>query len=304
MTKTASPGPAARLPSPRRSLLFMPGDSQRKIEKSLTLDVDSVIMDLEDGVALSRKAEARATVANALATLDFGRRERLVRVNELVTGLVEEELVATVGARPDGYLVPKVEDADDLRAVDRMVAQHEAAHGWPEHSIRLLAMIETALGVMNLREISRATPRLDALVFGAEDMAASTGAVRTRESWEVFYARSAVVTAAGAYGLQAIDCVFVDFTNNAGLEADCLFGRGLGYIGKTLIHPNQVPVANRVFAPSPQEVTAAQRLVAAFEEQQAAGAGAFALEGKMVDMPILRTAERLLARARAAGVAS
>jgi citrate lyase beta subunit len=152
---------------------------------------------------------------------------------------------------------------------------------------------------MNLREIATATSRLDALVFGAEDFAASTGAIRSPEGWEVFYARSAIVTAAGAYGLQAIDCVFVGYQDVEGLEAECRLGRQMGYVGKTLIHPAQVPIANAVFAPTPEEVAWARRLVEAFGEHQRSGTGAFAWEGKMVDMPILRSAQRTLARAAA-----
>jgi citrate lyase beta subunit len=285
--------------SARRSLLFVPGDSPRKIEKSLTLDVDSVIFDLEDGVAANRKVEAWATVANALTSIDFGHRERIVRVNSQTSGLVAAEIAATVNARPDAYLAPKVESADDLRLIDALLSQAEAAHGWESSGIRLLAMIETALGVMNLREISAATPRLDALVFGAEDFAASTGAVRSREGWEIFYARSAIVTAAGAYGLQAIDCVHVEYQDVTGLEAECRLARQMGYVGKTLIHPAQVPMANTVFAPTPEEIDWAQRLTSAFEEHQSSGTGAFAWEGKMVDMPILRSAQRLLARSAA-----
>jgi citrate lyase beta subunit len=286
--------------SARRSLLFMPGDSMRKIEKSLSLDVDTVIMDLEDGVALNRKSEARQTVASALQTLDFGPRERIVRVNALETGLVQDEISATAPGRPDAYLAPKVEDASDLHALDRMLSQAEETNGLPRNRFRLLAMIETALGVMNLRAICRATPRLDALVFGAEDLAASTGAIRTHAGWEIFYARSAVVTAAGAYGLQAVDCVYVNFSDAEGFSADCSFARQLGYVGKTLIHPSQIDAANRIFAPSAQEVEWAQRLIAAFEAHQNSGAGAFSFEGKMVDMPILRSAQRVLERAKAA----
>lgn len=287
--------------SARRSLLFMPGDSTRKIEKSLSLNVDTVILDLEDGVAQNRKEEARATVTQALTTLDFGRRERIVRVNTLASGLVEQEVQATAIGRPDAYLLPKVENAGDLLALDRLLCLAEDEHGLAANSFHLLAMIETALGVMNLRDICLATPRLDALVFGAEDLAASTGALRTKAGWEVFYARSAVVTAAGAYGLQPIDCVFVDLIDAPGFEADCVFARQLGYVGKTLIHPNQVETANRIFAPAPDEVDWARRLVVAFQEHQQSGAGAFAFEGKMVDMPILRSARRVLERAQATG---
>jgi citrate lyase beta subunit len=164
---------------PRRSLLFMPGDSLRKMQKAATWEVDTVILDLEDAVAQSQKEAARAITAEALATLDFGGRERLVRVNHVSSGLPEVEVAATSGGRPDGYILPKVEDPADLHALDHFVAQAERAHGLPERSIRLFAMIETALGVMNLREIAAATPRLEGLIFGAEDLAGDIGSIRT-----------------------------------------------------------------------------------------------------------------------------
>lgn len=285
--------------SPRRSLLYVPGDSLRKVTKASTLPADTLILDLEDGVALSQKEAARLTVRQALREIDFGPRERLVRLNNVNGPLAQQDLVITIEARPDGYVVPKVESAEDLLAVSHFIDEQESLHGWPAGHIRLLAMIETARAIMNLREIAQATPRLDVLIFGAEDFAASIGAVRTRENSELFYARSALVTAAGAYDLQAIDLVFVGLDDPAGLEAECSNGRQLGFVGKTVIHPGQIETANRIFAPAAAEVDAARRLVAAFDEHQQAGAGAFAYEGKMVDMPVIRLAQRLLARAEA-----
>jgi citrate lyase beta subunit len=147
-----------------------------------------------------------------------------------------------------------------------------------------------------------ATPRLQALIFGAEDFAASIGAIRTRSNAEVAYARGALITAAASADLQPIDMIFADLADAAGLEEECRLARQLGFVGKTAIHPNQLEIINRVFAPSPAEVSYAQRMVQAFAEQQAAGFGAFSLDGKMVDRPMLRAAERILARARAAGI--
>jgi citrate lyase beta subunit len=281
----------------RRSLLFMPGDSLRKMEKAASWDVDTIIMDLEDGVAQNRKLEARATVADALARLHFGGRERLVRVNHTSTGMVADEIAATVGGRPDGYIMPKAETVQDLHTVDIMLSVAERDQGLPPQSLRLFVMIETALGVMNLREIASATPRLEGLIFGAEDLAGDIGSVRTKAAWEVFYARSAVVTAAAAYRLQSFDMVFPDFNDAAGLEEESRSARQLGFTGKTCIHPNQTPVVNRAFSPSAEEVERARRLVAAFDEQFEAGAGAFTFEGKMVDMPMLVAARKVLARA-------
>ena len=286
-------------PSPRRSLLYVPGDSLRKVTKASTLPADTLILDLEDGVALSQKEAARLTVRQALREIDFGPRERLVRLNNVNGPLAQQDLAITMEARPDGYVVPKVESVEDLLAVSHFIDEQESLHGWPAGHIRLLAMIETARGIMNLREIAQATPRLDALIFGAEDFAASIGAVRTRENGELFYARGALVTAAAAYNLQAIDLVFVSLDDPAGLEAECSNGRQLGFVGKTVIHPGQIETANRIFAPAADEVEAARRLVAAFAQHQQAGAGAFAYEGNMVDMPVIRIAQRLLARATA-----
>jgi citrate lyase beta subunit len=274
----------------------MPGDSMKKIQKAAGWEVDTVILDLEDGAAQNRKVAARTTVSEALQTLNFGGRERLVRLNHLNTGLPRAEIEATAAWRPDGYIVPKAEDAADLHAVDQLLAIAEQQLGLPDGAFRLFAMIETALGVMNLREIARATPRLEGLIFGAEDLAGDIGAVRTRAAWEVFYARSAVVTAAAAYHLQAFDMVFTDFHDAPGLETESRFARQLGYTGKSCIHPNQTPVVNAVFSPSAEEIDRAQRLIAAFEAQQAAGAGAFTFEGKMVDMPMLVAARKVIAR--------
>ncbi len=281
---------------PRRSVLFMPGDSLRKISKALHLDVDSIVMDLEDGVALNQKDAARRTVVEALETLEFGPRERLVRVNPVATGLFAADVEATINARPDGYVLPKVEAAEQIQEVSRTLATAERARGWQLGAIRLLPVIETARGIMNLKEISQSSRRLAALMFGAEDLAGDIGAVRTRAGQEVLFARSAVVTAAAAYKLQAIDMVFVDLNDVAGLEEEAAFARQLGYDGKMAIHPRQVKIINRAFAPSPQEIERARHLIRAYAEHQAAGAGAFELHGKMVDMPMVRAAQRVLAR--------
>ncbi|MBE7555929.1 MAG: CoA ester lyase [Anaerolineales bacterium] len=293
----------------RRSVLFVPGDSLRKINKATELAADSLILDLEDGVAFNRKAEARRTVVEALGTLDFGRRERLVRLNPFSTlapvqleGLPAEDLSVTLEARPAGYVIPKVETPEHIRLVSDYLDRVEAERGWPSNSIRLLAMIETARGVLNIGQIAQASRRLEALVLGAEDLANDLGARRTRAGWEVFYARSAIVTAAAAFGLQAIDMVFVDLNDLPGLEEECRFARQLGFAGKTAIHPRQIEVINRLFAPSPEEIEQAMRLVQAFAAHQAAGAGAFELDGKMVDLPVMRAAESVLAKARAAGL--
>jgi len=276
----------------RRCLLFMPGDDLKKIQKGISVGVDSIVMDLEDGVALNRKDAARATIATALSDLDFGRSEKIVRLNPIGSGLEQADLAAILALKPDSLMLPKVERADQVQWLDHALAGTE---------VRILAIIETARGVVNLKDIAQASTRLDALIFGAEDLAGDIGATRTKAGWEVFYARSAVVTHAAAFGLQAIDTLCIDFNDEAALIEDCRFGVQLGFSGKLAIHPKQVAVIQDAFAPSAEAIEAAQRLIDAHAQHQASGVGAFAYEGKMIDMPAIRAAEQIIDKARAAG---
>jgi citrate lyase beta subunit len=286
----------------RRALLFMPGDDRHKIEKGAGLNVDSVIMDLEDGVALNNKAAARDTIAAALREVDFGRTERLVRINPVGSNLEIDDIRLTVAAQPDGYVLPKVESPEQIQAVAAKLETFESMNDWTPGSIRLLPIIETARGVINLRNIAESSDRLDALIFGAEDLAGNIGATRTPEGWEVFYARSAVVIHAKAAGLQAIDTPFIALDDTPGLIAQTEAALKMGYTGKLAIHPRQIEPIQAVFTPSMEEIQRARRLISAHAQHQAVGRGAFALDGKMVDMPMIRAAESVLARARAAGI--
>ena len=286
--------------NPRRALLYMPGDDRHKIEKALTLGVDCICMDMEDGVALNCKAEARAGIAAALHELDFGHSEKLARINAAGSGLETEDIEAVLPFRPDGVVLPKVERMEQIQWASEKIKAAELANGWRLHSIRLLAGIETPKGILNLKEIA-SQPCLEALIFGGEDYAASVGATRTPGAEELLYARSAVVTACAAYGLQAIDMVSVNFRDLQALRREARFGAQLGYTGKQVIHPNQVAPVQEVFTPDDAAIESARRLVEAFEMQQAKGAGAFALDGRMIDRPLIQAAQGVLERARAAG---
>ncbi len=284
----------------RRAFLYVPGDDRHKIEKAAGLDVDSICLDMEDGTARNRKAEARAGIAKALLEVDFGDSEKLARINAVGSGLERDDIAAVLPSRPDGIVVPKVDAPEQLQWADEIVADAERAHGWPTGSIRLIALIESARSLLNLKEIA-AHPRLDALIFGGEDYAASIGATRTPEAIELLYAREAIVAAAAAYGLQAIDLVAINFHDLDALRAEAEFGAKLGFSGKQIIHPAQVDPVQTAFTPSDALIDRARRIVAAFEENQARGAGAFALDGQMIDMPLLRNAQKVLERAKAAG---
>jgi citrate lyase subunit beta-like protein len=284
----------------RRALLYMPGSDWHKIEKATTLGADSVCLDLEDGVAPNRKAEARETVARALHSLDFHRSERLARINAVGSGLETDDL-AVLPARPAGIVIPKAASGDQVRWVSEQIAEVEKAQGWPSGEIRIIAMIESARGLENLSQIAGSDGRLDALVFGAEDYAADVGAIRTPAGTEVLYARSAVVATAAAFDLQAIDLLYLDFRDTEGLVKEARRGAELGYAGMQVIHPNQIAPVQEAFTPDDAAIVYALRVVQANREQQAAGSGAFALDGKMIDMPTVKAAERVLARARTAG---
>lgn len=282
---------------PRRALLYMPAVDWRKIEKAAGLDLDSACLDLEDGVAPERKAEARSLAVKALGALDFGRTERLVRVNETGSALGDADLEAILPAAPDGIVLPKVHNGDQVRAVAEKIKVAERAAGLEAGRIALLAQIESALGLINLKEIVAASERLDALIFGAEDYAGDVGAIRTPAADEVFYARSAVVAHAAAFGLQAIDMLWVDFKDTDGLRRLAAQGAQLGYSGMQVIHPDQVAPVQAAFTPSDEEVARARGVIEAYESHLAAGTGAFALDGVMVDMPMVKAARRVLARA-------
>jgi citrate lyase subunit beta-like protein len=285
----------------RRALLYMPGDDRRKIEKATTLKVDCVCMDMEDGVAITQKTEARAVIAQAMKELDFGSSERCIRINSVGSGLEKYDLAAAVATDPEAVVVPKVETATQVRAISDYIEMYERSARKPVGSIRMLVGVETAKGIMNLREIAEADRRLEAIIFGAEDYAASIGARRTKEGTEVLYARSAVVTACAANDLQAIDMVYIDFRDVEGLRAEAEQGAGLGFSGKQVIHPNQVGVVQEAFSPSSEAIEYAQRVIDAFSVSQKEGRGAFALDGKMIDMPLLKNAQKVLDRAKAAG---
>lgn len=275
----------------------MPGNDLHKIQKAIGLQVDCICMDLEDGTALNQKATARVTIANALRTLDFGRSERLVRVNPFSSGMADADLAAVLPALPDGIVLPKVNTPDEIRRVCALMSAAEEEADRPAGSMALIAIIETAWAFLNLAQICAADSRLQALIFGGEDLAADLGATRTPAAAELAYGRGMLVMHAAAFELQAIDMVTVDFTDLETVRRDARHSMELGFSGKQIIHPRQIAPVVEAFTPSEAEVARALALVEAFREFQKQGSGAFAFEGQMVDMPVIRRAEQVLARA-------
>ena len=287
-----------------RSLLFVPGDSPRKLAKGLESGADALILDLEDSVAADRKAEARAT---ALAFLkDAGKPDKrprlLVRVNSLDTGLTDADLDAIVAGRPDAILLPKAEGGPSVIHLDAKLAAREALAGLPDGAIGIMAIAtETAAALFAAGTYAGASPRLSGLTWGAEDLSADIGAETNRDADGSFtgpfrLARSLCIAAAAAAKVAALDTVFVDYRNADGLRREAEEARRDGFVGKLAIHPGQVAVINEVFTPSPAEIAKAQTVVAAFAA--APGVGVVGIDGVMYDRPHLERAKRLLGRAK------
>ncbi|MER8896234.1 CoA ester lyase [Mesorhizobium sp. M0676] len=290
-----------------RSLLFVPGESEKKLDKGFGAGADVVIVDLEDSVAPQNKAAARDIAARFIA----GNRQQTssaiyIRVNDLSTGLTDDDLAALVPAKPDGIMLPKSNSGQDVQQLSAKLRVHEAENGLPDGGIKILTIItETAAGVLAAATYTGASARLAGLTWGAEDLSAAIGARASRDEngryTDVFrLARTMTILAAGAAEVAAIDTVFPAFRDMAAFEAECTEAERDGFTGKMAIHPAQVPVINAAFTPSAEAVQRSQAIVAAFEA--AGNPGVVGIDGKMYDRPHLRLAERLLARAKAAGL--
>jgi citrate lyase subunit beta/citryl-CoA lyase len=294
-----------------RSLLFVPADAPAKLEKALGCGADAIIIDLEDSVAPERKAAARDAAAAFLAAamgrpdvLPPSRPYFLVRVNGLATGLTDADLDAVVAARPDAVMLPKAEGAASIMHTDAKLAAREALVGLPDGHVKILAIAtETAQSLFLAGTYRDASARLTALTWGAEDLSADLGAEANRDEDGRFLdpyrlARTLCLAGAAAAQVPAIDTVYVDFRNEAGLRRECEEARRDGFQGKMAIHPAQVATINDVFTPKPEAIAKAKAIVAAFEQQP--GAGVVGIGGVMYDRPHLAKALRLLARAQAA----
>ena len=292
----------------RRSLHFVPGGNERMIQKALTLPADGLILDLEDAVTPERKPATRPIVRGWLEKLDFGGRERWVRMNPIFTEHGEADLEETITGRPDGYVMPKPRSADDVRKVVSILDKLESRHRLPFGSTRLLPIAtETPEGLLNIKDVAAASPRIVAISWGIEDLGAAMGLPRVRDAEGRYldiprHARVMCAVAAAAAGVEAIDTVFTDIPDLDGLARECRDGVAMSFTGKISIHPSQIEVINREFTPSKADAEEAVALIAAFEEHARRGAGAFAWKGSMMDMPHLTRAKKIVERARRAGV--
>ncbi len=276
--------------APRRSRLYAPGNNPRILVGIELHGADCVLVDLEDSVPPAEKPAARVLVKHLLCAIDFSN-EVWVRINPLSLGGADDVREVLL-ARPHGVALPKAESKDDVVALSRELAKTEEAVGAPLGSTWIMPIVETAKGILHAAEIADADPRVAVVAFGAEDFTRDVGARRTLES--LLFARSMIVVAAKAAGVQASDTVYADVDDEVGLAAEAKLARDLGFDGKGAIHPAQVPIVHAAFTPSEKEMDEARRIVAAAEEAEAQGIGAIAIGGKMVDRPVLERARRAL----------
>lgn len=286
----------------RRSLLFLPGNTPNMLINGSCLGADAVIFDLEDAVSPAEKDAARILVRNTMTYMDFRGCERVVRINGIDTPYWKEDLDEVLPCRPDLILLPKTSSAADIQEADTYITETEKRLGLAAGAVGLVALIETALGVENAFSIASASPRVAALFLGAEDLTADLRCKRTKEGREIEYARTRLVTAARAAGVDVYDTPFTDVNDDEGIETDAALAKALGFTGKASISPRHVEVINRVFSPSQAEIDYAYEVMETIRLAKEQGKGAVALRGKMIDAPIVERARQTIAMAREMGL--
>ena len=279
----------ATVTRPRRSVLYMPGSNARALEKARILAADGLILDLEDAVSPDAKDVARTQVVDAVKAGGYGGRELLVRVNGLNTPWFHADVAAAATSGAHAILIPKVESADAVRQAEAIMT----SAGAPEN-MAIWCMMETPRGILKAEEIAASTPRLGGFVMGTSDLAKDLHCAHTALRLPMVTSLGLCLLAARAYNLAILDGVYLDLNDDAGFEASCVQGLELGFDGKTLIHPKTIDAANRVFAPSEQEIAWSQKIIAAHAEAAAEGKGVVVVDGKLVENLHVENAKRIV----------
>ncbi|HBN07880.1 MAG TPA: citrate lyase subunit beta [Cyanobacteria bacterium UBA8530] len=282
----------------RRTLLYVPGNNPGLVQNCSVFGPDSIMLDLEDAVLASEKDAARILVVEALKSVDFRGIEVLVRINGLDSELGFLDLAAIMPAKPDGIRFPKVNGPRDIAQMDELLTKYERQYGIEEGKTFIIASLESALAIENAFAIASASPRMQGIAIGAEDYTADLKTTRSREGTELFFARSAIVTAARAAGIMAIDTVFSDINDEEGLINEAKLVKQLGFDGKSVISPRQIAPVHEVFRPTEKEIEKAAAIIGAFEDAKAKGSGVVALNGKMIDRPVVLRAQRVMELAK------
>jgi len=286
----------------RRSMLFLPGNNPNMLINGNCLGSDAIIFDLEDAVAPAEKDAARILVRNTMRYMDFRGCETIVRINSIDTPYWQQDLDTILPCKPDLILLPKTGSSTDVLAADAYMTELESKLGFESNAVGLMPLIETALGVENAFSIACATKRVKALFLGAEDLTADLQCKRTKEGREIEYARTRLVVAARAAGVEVYDTPFTDVNDAEGIEKDANVAKALGFTGKASISPRHVEVINRVFSPSQKDIAYAYEVMDAIALAKSQGKGAISLHGKMIDAPIVNRAKQTIAMAEALGL--
>lgn len=285
----------------RRTMLFMPGNNPGMLQTADTFGADSVIFDLEDAVALTEKDAARILVTEAMKTMSYGDTEVVIRINPLSSPFAMEDIDKMARLKPDAILLPKA-TPEDISVLEKELERIEKEEGFEIGEIKVHALVETAYGVETVYETLKSSKRIEAVLLGGEDLAADLAVKRTKDSDELFYARTKIVNACKALKIDAIDTPFTDTNDYEGLEADSRKAKMLGFTGKLAINPRQIDTIHNVYSPTKQEINHALRVMAAKEEAEKDGLGVFSLDGKMVDLPIINRAIQTLEIAEMIGL--
>ena len=286
----------------RRSMLFLPGNNPNMLINGNCLGADAVIFDLEDAVSPAEKDAARILVRNTMRYMDFRGCEIIVRINSIDTAFWKQDIDEILPYKPGLILLPKTGSAEDVKAADAYISQVEEKLGMAQDTVGLMPLIETAMGVENAFAIATAAKRVKALFLGAEDLTADLQCKRTKEGREIEYARTRLVVAARAAGVDVYDTPFTDVNDDEGIVKDAELAKALGFTGKASISPRHVEVINTVFSPTQKDVDYAYEVMDAIATAKEQGKGAIALHGKMIDAPIVARAERVIAMAQALGM--
>ncbi len=286
----------------RRTMMYVTGNNPANIMDAHLYGSDSIMFDLEDSVPIKEKDSARFLVYNALKTIDFRGVETVVRINGLNTPYGRADLEAMVKAQPDIIRMPKAEKAEDVAEVENIISEIEERIGLEIGTTKMMAAIESPLGVMNAYNIAKASKRLVAIAIGAEDFVTNMKTTRSPKGIELLAARSHLILAARAAGIYALDTVYSDINNDDGFIEEVKLIKQLGFDGKSVIHPRQIGLAHKIYTPTEKEIRKAIRVVDAIHDAEKRGLGVIALDGKMVDTPIVDRAYRILELAKSAGV--
>lgn len=286
----------------RRTMMYIPGSNPGMIKDGHIYGADSLMFDLEDSVSLKEKDTARFMVYNALKTIDYEGTETVVRINGLDTPFGKDDLEAIVRAKPDIIRLPKTEKPQDVIEMDKLITNIENKIGFEVGTIKIMAAIESAIGIINAYDIVKASPRLMGVALGAEDFVTDMKTTRSLDGIELLTARSQIILAARAAGIYALDTVFSDINNTEGFIKEVKHIKQLGFDGKSVIHPNQIEPVHKIYTPSEKEIKKSIRVLEAIEEAESKGSGVISLDGKMIDMPIVERARRVIALAKASGV--